>query len=245
VADWIGTLEKDHEGKYVVAEDYYMETYLDVDNLDRMRFDEEGVRTVDGEPAVKAALNRPMRGEPLVWRGTEHARPESFEDTGECLYRQFAKLRRRNGTPVFGGREELMDAFDGAYAAVHASSPDNPYTRGWRQEGVTSLMAEWVCKTHDIPLQVLWKRVKVLEYAPEPGTTPVRYLIAGDHAVCAGTKGRGRLASASSIPERSWPTIFQQQKQGACKYEPLPDALSDLLRRRRPAIVMLLMSSFS
>jgi hypothetical protein len=127
VADWIRTLEKDHEGRYVVEEDYYRETFLDMDNLDRMRFDEEGVRTVDGEPAVQATLNRPVRGEPLVYCGTEHALPEAFRDTGECLYRLLAQVRV-NGVPAFGGDEELSEALDQAFAAVQ-KTPQTVHTR--------------------------------------------------------------------------------------------------------------------
>jgi hypothetical protein len=81
VHDWISTLERDSKGRYVLAEEYYKESVLQEDRLGEMKFDEEGVRTADNEVAVKATLDRPLRGKPLVYMGTEMASPEAFEDT--------------------------------------------------------------------------------------------------------------------------------------------------------------------
>ena len=193
--DWIATLHRDHAGKYVVAEDYYVEQVLDEDRLGEMRFDEEGVRIADGEPAVRATLDRPLRGRPLVFVGTEMAADEAWAETGVCVAHQFWKLATRDGRPVFDSLEATLAAFEQAHAACE-ETPDD-----WRAEGITSRMVEWVCREQGVPLMVLWRGAPILTVSEPPGK-PFVYAIMADH--CYALINRIALKSARvppSIPE--------------------------------------------
>jgi hypothetical protein len=131
VDEWIATLQRDHQGFYVIGEDYYLERRLDEDRLGDMKFDEEGVRTADGEVAVRATLERPLLGRPLCYVGTESASPEAFRETAMCVATQFWKLAARDGKPVFDSLEATMDAFDEAHRALyHTAPPPGPCTHG-------------------------------------------------------------------------------------------------------------------
>ena len=201
VADWKRTLDRDAHGRVEVGQDYYLDIYLDEDRP--LRFDEEGVRTLDGQPAVQAAIDRPLRGDPYLTVETLMCSPSAFEPNGECMVRLLLGAKR-GGRPAFGSREEVQAALD-----EHADDVD------WR-EGVSTALAERVCRAHGLALEAWWRGARISEV---PGRDPLRYVIRGDHAYELAKPPPRALREPRRIPETAIAQDFAHQEQGALPAE--------------------------
>ena len=204
VADWKRTLDHDAHGRVEVGQDYYLDIYLDEDRP--LRFDEEGVRTLDGQPAVQAAISRPLRGDPYLTVETLMCSPSAFEPNGECMVRLLMGAKRE-GQLAFGSREEVEAALD---ESCHGSEEEIRQD-DWREEGVSTALAMQVCRAHGLALQVWWRGAKVAEV---PGKDPVRYVIRGDHAYELAKPPRA-LREPRHVPETAIAQDFAHAEQGA------------------------------
>jgi len=183
ISDWVAAQTPTPHGVLLLS-DAYADFFLkDSWRTEARVSKEEVVFSASGDAAVKATMERPLRGAAYLscaLRFPHAALPEAFESTEEgtgvsnCVVRQ---LSLATGVPA----ESLAEEVESLWAQDPSYESEFGRTH-WSHVGVTSEIVRRLCSSLGVSLHIFHRNGVLNFRAPSAKGRPVAYEIWGDHA---------------------------------------------------------------